>query len=157
MSLSDVSICFLVYIKKRKGSEKLNKAYVIAMCIVAFNLVLIWFNAMEFFSYQPMGTDVSYNLESYGIGNLLVDGLLASGLSIVGFFTARYLRVNALAMVLFVNIFWFPYTKTMGIFHEMFKDAPEAFLGIIAIFTTLMLFVFAYALIEMSSTAVISG
>ncbi|GAG80134.1 unnamed protein product, partial [marine sediment metagenome] len=33
----------------------MNKAYVLAMVMISFNLVLIWFNAMEFFSYQPTG------------------------------------------------------------------------------------------------------
>ena len=135
----------------------MNKAYVIVMCVVAFNLVLIWFNTMEFFAYQPMGTDVVYNTSEYGFSNIVADGFLMTGLALLGIVISMFTKINAFAMIMFCNIFWFPYYKTSGIFFEMFQDAPEAFLGIIGIFTTCMLFVFAYALIEMSSSTVVSG
>jgi len=135
----------------------LNKAYVIVMCVVSFNLVLIWFGTMDFFSYQPMGTDVVYDATQYGFANIVADGFLMTGLALLGIVISIFTKINAFAMIMFCNIFWFPYYKTSGIFLEMFKDTPEAFLGIIAIFTTFMLFVFAYALIEMSSSTVVSG
>lgn len=135
----------------------MNKAYVIVMCVVSFNLVLIWFGTMDFFSYQPMGTDVVYDATQYGFANIVADGFLMTGLALLGIVISIFTKINAFAMIMFCNIFWFPYYKTSGIFLEMFKDTPEAFLGIIAIFTTFMLFVFAYALIEMSSSTVVSG
>lgn len=135
----------------------MNKAYVIVMCFVSFNLVLMWFNTMGFFSYQPMGSDITYDTSEYGFANIVADGFLITGLALLGIVISIFTRINAFSMIMFCNIFWFPYYKTSGIFFEMFQDAPEAFLGIIAIFTTLMLFVFAYALIEMSSSTVMSG
>jgi len=112
---------------------------------------------MDFFSYQPMGTDVVYDATQYGFANIVADGFLMTGLALLGIVISIFTKINAFAMIMFCNIFWFPYYKTSGIFLEMFKDTPEAFLGIIAIFTTFMLFVFAYALIEMSSSTVVSG
>lgn len=111
---------------------------------------------MEFFSYQPGGTGVSYE-GKYGFANLLTDGLLATGLLLLAGLVSMFVRINAFAIIVFTQIFWFPYIKTSGIFYEVLQDAPAVFLGIISIFTVIMLFIFAYALIEMSSSTVVSG
>lgn len=135
----------------------MNKAYVLVMIFVVLNLVLVFFSSMEFFVYQPEGTEVGYN-EDYGFANLLTDGFIAMGLAMLGLIVAAFVRINAFSMIMFVEIFWFPYYKTVGIIHEVFQYAPiEVELGIYGIFTTIMLFVFAYALIEMSSSTVVSG
>jgi len=135
----------------------LNKAYVLAMVMIVVNLVFIWFNAMEFFSYQPMGTEVAYDVKNYGFVNLFIDGMIGTGLMLAGALAAMFLKINAIALILFVEIFWFPFYKTSGIFHEILKSTPEVFWGIEGIFMTIMFFVFAYALIEMSSSTVVSG
>lgn len=127
------------------------------MVFVLVNLVLVFFDSLGFFVYQPQGVEVGYN-ESYGFANLLTDGFIACGLALLGLVVAAFVRINAFSMVMFVEIFWFPYIKTVGIVHEAFQYAPiEVEVGIYSIFTTIMLFVFAYALIELSSSTVVSG
>jgi len=138
----------------------LNKAYVLAMVMICFNLVLIWFNAMEFFSYQPSGVEgISYNTGSYGFSDIIISGFLITGLtSLAILFAARFVQINAFAMILFTNIFWIPYLATVKIFQSVLQNnTPEAFWGIFTIFTGIMLFIFAYALIEMSNSSVVSG
>lgn len=137
----------------------MNKAYIIAMVMICFNFVLIWFNAMGFFLYQPQGIEgVAYNEGSYGFNNLVTDGFLIIGLTLLGGLISLFTRVNAFAMIMFINIFWFPYIKTIDVFLNILQGTPDAFsVGIFTIFTGMMLFVFAYALIEMSSTTVVSG
>ena len=138
----------------------MNKAYVLAMVMISFNLVLIWFNAMEFFSYQPAGIEgVAYNTGQYGFGDILISGFLITGLtSLAILFVGRFMRINAFALILFTNIFWIPYLATVQIFQNVLEyNTPEAFWGIFTIFTGMMLFIFAYALIEMSNASAVSG
>jgi len=136
----------------------LNKAYVLAMVMIVVNLCFIWFAAMEFFSYQPVGTDVEYP-QQYGFANIFspIDGFVAVGLGLLAGLVSMFIRINAFAMIMFTTIFWFPFYKTSGIFLEVLKDTPVVFLGIVAIFMTIMFFIYAYALIEMSSSTVVSG
>lgn len=138
----------------------MNKAYVLAMVMICFNLVLIWFNAMEFFTYQPTGVGgIEYNESSYGFDDLLVSGFLITGLgSLLILFASRFVQINAFAIILFTNIFWHPYFATTKIFENiLYNNTPAAFWGILGIFTGIMLFIFAYALIQMSNSAVVSG
>lgn len=135
----------------------MNKAYVLAMVMIVVNLIFIWFSAMEFFSYQPQGTDVTYDVAKYGFANLITDGFIAVGLALLAGLVSLFVRINAFAMIMFTEIFWFPFYKTSGIFYEVLKGTPEAFLGITSIFMIIMFFIFAYALIEMSSSTVVSG
>lgn len=138
----------------------MNKAYVLAMVMICFNFVLIWFNVMEFFSYQPSGVEgISYNTGSYGFSDIIISGFLITGLtSLAILFAARFVQINAFAMILFTNIFWIPYLATVKIFQSVLQNnTPEAFWGIFTIFTGIMLFIFAYALIEMSNSSVVSG
>lgn len=136
----------------------MNKAYVLAMVMICFNAVLIWFAAMEFFSYQPVGVgSAGYNslydfTDLFGGGGFLVVGLSALG----SFFVARFVRINAFAMFMFVNIFWLPYIVTVQVFRNALYGTPEAFQGILAIFTMIMLFIFAMALIQMSNSGVVT-
>ena len=128
----------------------MNKAYVLVMMMVAFCLVMTFFDTLGFFTYQPQAPSVSINI--------VIDGFIGVGLALLGGLVAMFVKINAFAMIMFVEIFWFPYYKTIGIFHEVFQYAPIEFeIGIISIFTTFMLFVFAYALIEMSSSTVVTG
>lgn len=138
----------------------MNKAYVLAMVMICFNLVIIWFNAMEFFSYQPSGIEsVTYNTEQYGFSDILISGFLITGLTSLGIlFVGRFMRINAFALIVFTNIFWIPYLATVKVFQNVLQtDTPEAFWGFFTIFTGMMLFIFAYALIEMSNSTVVSG
>lgn len=136
----------------------MNKAYVLVMFIVIVNLVLAFFGTLGFFSYQPEGVDIAYNSTEYGFDNLLTDGFIATGLALLGLVISAFVRINAFAMIMFIEIFWFPYLKCLGFFHEVLQYTPEAFeIGIYGIFTTIMLFIFAYALLEMSSNTVVSG
>lgn len=138
----------------------MNKAYVLAMVMICFNFILIWFNAMEFFSYQPAGAEgVSYDTYYYGVGDILTSGFLITGLTALGIlFVGRFMRINAFALIIFTNIFWIPYLATSAIFYNiLYYNTPEAFWGIFSIFTGMMAFIFAYALIEMSSGTTVSG
>jgi len=134
----------------------LNKAAVLVLTLVIFNLVLVFFDTQGFFSYQPQGVEIEYDVAKYGFANLLVDGFIITGLALLGLIISAITRINAFAMILFVEIFWFPYYKVSGVFYEVMKSSPEVALGLAGIFTTIMLFVFAYALIEMSSSTVVT-
>ena len=137
----------------------MNKAYVVSMVMICFNFVIIWFNAMEFFSYQPTGVGgAGYNTGLYGFDNLLTGGFLIFGLSaLTFFFAARFIRINAFPMFMFTNIFWIPYIATIDIFRNvLYNNTPEVFWGILTIFTGMMGFIFAIALIQMSSSGVVS-
>jgi len=115
---------------------------------------------MEFFSYQPAGMEgVTYNTEQYGFSDILISGFLITGLtSLAILFVGRFMRINAFALILFTNIFWIPYLATVGIFQNVLQtNTPEAFWGIFTIFTAIMTFIFAYALIKMSNSSVVSG
>ena len=128
----------------------MNKAYVLAMFMITFCMVMTFFGTLGFFRYQPQAPSVTMNI--------VIDGFVAIGLAALGGLVHMFTKINAFAMIMFVQIFWFPYYKTIGIFHEVFQYTPVEFeVGIIAIFTTLMLCVFAYALIEMSSSTVMTG
>jgi len=137
----------------------LNKAYIIAMVMICFNFVLIWFAAMEFFSYQPAGIEgIGYNTALYGFDNIASEGLVFSILSALGIFVAsRFIQIPAFAMFAFTNIFWIPYLATIKVFENVLYDTPEAFQGILVIFTGIMIFIFAYALIQMSSGTLVEG
>jgi len=136
----------------------LNKVYVNIMFIIVFNLVLCFFASISLFAYQPMGTEINYNVAEYGFNDILVDGFIISGLALLGLIVSAFVRINAFALIMFTEIFWFPYYKTAAIYHEILQYGGLAFeVGIIAIFTTIMFFVFAYALLEMSSSTVVSG
>jgi len=133
------------------------------MVMICFNFVLIWFAAMEFFSYQPEGLGTLENqvagypsafdfTDFFGAGFLVV--ALSALASIV---VARFTRINGVAMFLFVNIFWIPYLATVQVFDNALRDTPVAFQGIMIIFTAIMTFVFAIALIQMSNASAVSG
>lgn len=127
------------------------------MFIVTINLVLVFFAAINLFPYQPEGTSITYNPD-YGFANIVTDGFIMAGLALLGIIISAFVRINAFAIIVFTNIFWFPYIKTMSIYHEVLQYGGIAFeAGIITIFSTLMLFIFAYALIEMSSSTAVSG
>jgi len=128
----------------------MNKAYVLVMIMVTFCLVMTFFDTLNFFIYQPQAPSV--------VMNIVIDGFIAAGLAALGGLVAMFVKINAFAMIMFVEIFWFPYYKTTGIFHEVFQYTPIEFeVGTIGIFTALMLAVFAYALIEMSGSTVVTG
>lgn len=135
----------------------MNKAYVLAMVMIIVNVLFIWFQAMQFFAYQPQGTEVTYDVAKYGFTDIIRDGFIAFGLALLAGLVSLFVKINAFAMIMFTEIFWFPFYKTSGIFYEILKDAPVAFLGITSIFMTIMLFIFAYTLIEMSSSTVVTG
>jgi len=127
------------------------------MFIITVNLVFAFFGTLGFFSYQPEGVDITYN-DKYGFNDMLTDGFIISGLALLGLIVSAFVRINAFAMIMFVEIFFFPYIKCLGFFHEVLQFTPAAFEnGIYLIFTTIMLFIFAYALLEMSSSTVVSG
>lgn len=141
----------------------MNKAYVLAMVMIIFNLVLIWFNAMELFSYQPSGLgtldeQVAGYPSAYSFDNIAFEGFIFVALTaLLGIVIAKLFRINAFSLILFINIFWLPYLVTIKIFDSVLGDTPIAFQGIIIIFTSIMVFIFAYALIEMSNSTVVSG
>jgi len=136
----------------------LNKVYINIMFIVVFNLVLCFFASISLFAYQPMGTEINYNVAEYGFENIITDGFIFTGLALLGLIISSFVRINAFALIMFTEIFWFPYYKTAAIYHEVLQYGGLAFeVGVIGLFTTIMLFVFAYALLEMSSSTVVSG
>lgn len=118
--------------------------------MITVNMCFIWFDSMGIFDYQPAGVDVDYDDSKYGFMNLVTDGFLITGLALVGVIISRIIKINSFAMIMYTEIFWFPWYKTSAIFHEIFQYAPTTFWGIEGVFTTIMSFTFAFGLIELS-------
>jgi len=130
----------------------LRHTFPIVMVLIVFNLVIVWFDAMGFFRYHPVGTWSDFNVGAFLMKDVIFGtyGFLAIGISILGGIAAKLLNINAFKMIMYMEIFWLPYTRTISIFHEVLKGTSNAFLLIITIFTIVMSFVFLYDLIEMS-------
>jgi len=117
---------------------------------------------MGFFSSQPLGVGTLDNQVAgynplFDFTDLFGEGFLIIALSALGtFIVARFVQINAVAMFLFINIFWLPYLVTVQVFKNALHDTPEAFQGILIIFTTLMFFIFAIALINMSNSGAVT-
>jgi hypothetical protein len=116
---------------------------------------------MNFFSSQPQGIGALgepgdtgyYDANRFPINGLIVNSIMGIGIAILAGFIAQGLRINALAMIIFAEVFWLPYLNTLAIFDHIFVDTPLVFsIGFVCIFTTLMVFCFIYALLEMSSS-----
>ena len=122
------------------------------MVLVIFNLVLIWFGAMGFFDYTPEGTEVNNPGGILGFSGLDLWGVsfLIAGITAIAAVISRLTGINLVKMVLYMNVFWFPYIATMGTFNKVFAGSPDVFLGFFTIFSIVMIFVFAYDLYEMS-------
>lgn len=133
------------------------------MTMIIFNLVLIWFASMEFFTYQPQGVGTLDNQQAgypsqFSFTDFFGSGFLIVALSALGaLIAAKFTQINAVAMFLFINIFWIPYLATVEVLDNALIYTPEVFQGFVIIFTTIMLFVFAYALIEMSNSSTTGG
>jgi hypothetical protein len=135
---------------------------VIILFLVVVNFTIAWFGSMGFFTVGPSGIEPDdpdkkvYDESKFSFApllsgdNIAAAGFLFVGLALVGYVASVFLRINAFAMIMFTNIFWLPYLNTVSILWGFLVGAPAAFLGIASIFSTIMLFIFAYALIEMS-------
>lgn len=144
--------------------------FMIIFCI-GFN----FFAALGFFSFQPAGKELSegdikegelgYDTGSYWIGSgnfLITNGLLAVGIGVLGFISARVLKINSIGMILFAELFFLPYINTVFIFGQMFQPLEgigvlSSFVIVIGIITTLMLFLFGFQVTKMAHTAGIGG
>jgi hypothetical protein len=130
------------------------------MTLITFNLVLVWFDAMGFFAYQPVGENIDLEGERFGLTGSSFNFIILMGviLGLIGIILSRFtVNINAFSMILFMEAFWLPYIASTGIFYKIFIDVPYAFLGIIGIFSAMMIGVFLIALIEMNSSTVVSG
>jgi len=88
-------------------------------------------------------------------------GLLATGATLIAGFVARFLQINAFAMVLFTNLFWLPFITTSHLILSAILGADGGnvvvAVGFEAIFFTFMVLSFAWALIEMSGSVTLGG
>lgn len=130
----------------------MRKSAGIVMVLVIFNLVLIWFSLMGFFNYQPEGTEVENPASIMGFTSVNLWGYTAliAMIAVIAGVISRLTGVNLVKMVLYMEIFWFPYVLTMGTFNTLFAGSPDSFLWFATIFSIIMIFVFAYDLYEMS-------
>jgi hypothetical protein len=106
---------------------------------------------------QPDAPSIGYDESKYGFDNILVDGFIIAGLGFLAGLIARWAKINAFALIMFTEIFWVPYLKTQFIFTSILWDVPAVLLGFVGIWTTVMLFLFAYTLIEWSNAMVVTS
>jgi len=141
---------------------------IIIVFLVVLNMTLALFGTLQFFTDTPSVTDsegdpkgqppTNLDVRSVGafiafISSIVLASLIAIGLSIVT-------HINVMKMVLFMNIFWIPYIQVVGLIHNVLSTGgtPLALtVGVEGIFTVVMLFVFGWALMEMSDVATQSG
>lgn len=129
--------------------------------MIIFLIVVCWgftfFNTLGFFKYQPGGTSIGYDTAKFGFNNILTDGFLIAGLGFLAGLIARWAKINAFALIMFTEIFWLPYIKTQFIFTSVLWGAPAVLLSFVTIWSIVMLFLFAYTLIEWSNSVVITS
>lgn len=135
----------------------MQKVAVVIIFLIVVCLGFNFFDTLGFFDYQPQGEDIGYDSDKYGFDNIIVDGFLITGLGFLAALVGRIVKINAFGLVMFTEIFWFPYIKTQFIFTSILWNVPAVLLGIVTIWTTVMLFLFAYTLIEWSNSAVITS
>lgn len=122
----------------------MRKSAVIAITLIFFNLVLIWFDSMGFFNYQPEGQQVSLS----GNINLFSMAALLLFLAGAGGVISKLTNINAFGIIMYMEIFWGPFVLTATTFNKLFTGSPAAFLGFYSIFFTICCFVFAYDIYE---------
>lgn len=144
--------------------------FMILFC-VGFN----FFTLLGFFSFQPEGKELNegnlaegelgYDTGKYWIGSgsfLITNGLLSVAIGILGFISARVLKINAIGMILFAELFFMPYVNTIFIFGQMLQPLEgigvlATFLIIVGIITTVILFLFGFEVTKMAHTSGIGG
>lgn len=144
--------------------------FMIIFC-VGFN----FFALLGFFAVQPEGKELAegdisgdelgYDTGRYWIGSgsfLVANGLLSVGIGVLGFISARVLKINAIGMVLFAELFFLPYSNTVFIFAQLMKPLEglalfATFSVIIGILTMVMLFLFGFQVVKMAHTSGIGG
>lgn len=111
---------------------------------------------MGFFHYQPENIaqedlSISDKITTSTSGGMIISvTALILALGIAAKALALITGINAIKLILYMEIFWVPYYATLDTLNNVFRGTPDAFMGFILIFTTIMLFVFAYDLYEMT-------
>lgn len=134
----------------------MNKAYVNVVFLIALNAAFAFFDAIDFFAYQPLGNWDPYTLEA---ANLFISGLIGTGIIAIGVLASRFLEINTFAMTLFTTVFWYPFITTSHMIVSTLLEHSTVSMAVAfeLIFFTFMTLSFAWALIEMSSSVTIGG
>lgn len=139
----------------------MKKIIVILFFMIALNFGFVFFGTMGFFPHGPQGVDVTtidpllfeYDLSRYTAANFVIDILLFTGLAAMGAIVSNFLRINAFAMIMFTELFWWPFSKTIGVFWSISEYTPDATMvvaGFISIFTILMIVFYLFTMVEYS-------
>ena len=135
----------------------MNKVAVTVIFLIVFCWAFWFVGTLGFFNTGPEGAVITYD-DKYTLNNLLADGFLIAGLGALAILMrVAGVKINAFALVMFIEIFWYPYLKTVFIFTSVLAIAPAVLISIVGIWTTVMLFMFAYTLIEWSNSSVITS
>lgn len=131
----------------------MNKLVVILLFIIALNFGFVFLGSMGFFPRGPEGIVLEYDLTHYTASNFVIDLFIGFGLALMGALVSNFLRINAFAIIMFTELFWFPFTKTVGVFYSIAARVPEAAVavgGFITIFITMMILLYLFTMVEYS-------
>ncbi len=134
----------------------MNKLVVILIFMVALNFGFVFFGTIGFFPHGPQGILLEYNLDHYSAGNFLIDLFIGFGLAAMGALVSNFLKINAFAMIMFTEVFWLPFTKTVGVFYSIAAYVPDATIvigGFITIFIIIMILLYLFTMVEYSRTS----
>jgi hypothetical protein len=121
--------------------------------MITINFGFVFFGNIGFFPHGPQGILLEYDLAHYTAGNFLMDLFLTIGLAAIGGLVSNFVRINAFAMIMFTELFWLPFSKTIGVFWSITTQVPEAAVitgGFITIFTILMIVFYLFTMVEYS-------
>ncbi len=122
-----------------------KKVATIVIFLIVLNWAFVWFGNMGFFEYGPLGMIITFHWA--------IDTFIITGLGLLGLIFSSVVKINAFALIMFIEVFWWPYIKASALIGHLLIDTPAAFATIEGIFGIIMLLIFAMALIEMSGTA----
>lgn len=121
--------------------------------MIVLNFGFVFFGTLGFFPHGPQGIILEYDLAHYTAGNFLMDIFLTVGLAAMGGLVSNFVRINAFAMIMFTELFWLPFSKTIGVFWSIANQVPAAAVvvgGFITIFTILMIVFYLFVMVEYS-------
>jgi hypothetical protein len=121
--------------------------------MIALNFGFVFMGTLGFFPHGPQGILLEYDLAHYTAGNFIIDLFLSVGLAAMGAIVSNFVKINAFAMIMFTEIFWLPFSKTIGVFWSIANQIPGAAVvvgGFVTLFTILMILFYLFTMVDWS-------
>jgi len=131
----------------------MNKLAVVLIFMIILNFGFVFLGTIGLFPHGPQGILLEYSLDHYTAGNFIIDLFIGVGLAAMGILVSNFLKINAFAMIMFTEIFWLPFTKTIGVFYSIANYVPDAtatVVGFITAFIIIMILLYLFTMVEYS-------